>query len=518
MEGFPVKIEKTTSQEVRTSDLLEKLREGWTPAHSGWVQELVLRWAALLNADLESEQVEENSFQFVARMNNLRLRGMDDVPCLVMTDAQDLTQLARDFWRQASLRGLPFVFALTPAAEAAVAEVFPADRRLLLTRGDIAALLNSGEPQSHFKQILWQQVPRRRLDPYNLLVPAEGGMFFGRYHEMERLQHEDNTSFAIAGPGRIGKTSLLKRYKEVMTRNRDPRTHCRFMISFYDCSPAPNAVSRFVAMRIDSSKRSNNMTDAKFMNFLRYLSRSMGSPLDLLLDEVDLVCESEAFRVLGAAAREGFCRLVLCGRGVLLKASLSEASLLSSRLDLMKLEPLDKKAARDLILLPLRDLGFAISDLDEFLGRVLRLTGRLPYLLQFYGQKLAQIAIEENTDVISPEHIDTLQGDFVTAQYFIKPLNDLEDAEARLIGLSLLKECKLEFSIPFVLEVAAQAGITLTHKRAIEICNSLVISNVLAWQGSAYRIANEGLYIYARDMGYLDNALEESTRGIKERA
>jgi hypothetical protein len=279
----------------------------------------------------------------------------------------------------------------------------------------------------------------------------------------------------------------------------------------------PNAVSRFVAMVIDSSKRSNSMTDAGLLNFLRYQSKSMGTPLDLLLDEVDLVCDSDAFRALGAAARLGFCRLVLCGKGVLLKTALSEASLLGCRLELIQLTPLDKKAASELILLPLRDLGFGFSNVDEFLNRVLRLTGHLPYLLQFYGQKLAQIAIEENTDTISPQHIETLRGDFVTAQYFVKPLNDLEDAETRLIGLSLLKECKLEFSIPFVQDVAAQAGVHLTHKRAVEICNSLVISNVLVWHGSAYRIANEGLYTYARDMGYLVNALDESKQTLKER-
>jgi hypothetical protein len=200
-----------------------------------------------------------------------------------------------------------------------------------------------------------------------------------------------------------------------------------------------------------------------------------------------------------------------------LKVALSEKALLDCRLELMQLEPLDKKSARELILLPLRHLGFNFSEEDKFLNRVLRLTGRLPYLLQFYGQKLAQIAIEENTDTISPQHIETLQGDFVTAQYFIKPLNDLEDAEARLIGLSLLKDYKREFSIPFVQDAAAQVGIRLSHKRTTEICNALVINNVLAWQGSTYRIANEGLYFYARDMGYLDNALEESRQMITKR-
>lgn len=512
-------LENTKPQDVTTSTLIGKLQEGWTAAHSGWAQELAQRWAAKMGAQIESQKVAENTCQFVARMHDLRLRGMDNVPCLILTGEQKelQTQMVQEFWRQASLpRLLPFVFALSESAERVAREVFPRGRCLLLTNENVKGLLGSQEPQAELKELLWQQVPRRRLDPYNLLVPAEGGMFFGRYHELDRLRHEDATSFAIAGPGRIGKTSLLTRYRREMLLTRDGRAKSRFQISFFDCDPTPaNSISRFLAMHIDSSKRSAEMTDAGLLNFIKYQYKTLGSPLDLLLDEVDLVCESEAFKALGAAARSGFCRLVLFGKGVLLRTILSENYLLGCRVELMHLGPLDPRSARDLILLPLRDLGFSLAEPEEFLERVLRLTGCLPYLLQFYGQKLAQIAIEEQTDTITLQHVETLQADFVTAQYFVKPLNDLRDVEARLIGLSLLKEYKGEYSIPFVQEVSGRLGIKLDHKRASEICNDLVINNVLAWHGSAYRIANEGLYLYARDMGYLSNALEESRHMAK---
>jgi hypothetical protein len=506
-------LENTKPQDVSTGVLIGRLRDGWTAAHGGWAQELAQRWAAKTGAHAESLQVGENTCQFVARMPDLRLRGMDNVPCLILTGErkESQTQVAQEFWRQASLpRLLPFVFALSDSAESVTREVFPRECCLLLTCESVKGLLGAQEPQAGLKELLWQQIPRRRLNPYNLLVAAEGGMFFGRCQELDRLRHEDATSFAIAGPGRIGKTSLLTRYRREMLLTRDGRAKGRFQVSFFDCNPTPaNSVSRFLAMHIDSSKRSAEMTDAGLFNFLKYQCKTLGSPLDLLLDEVDLVCESAAFKALGAAARSGFCRLVLFGKGVLLKTILSESSLLGCRVELMHLGPLNPKASRDLILLPLRDLGFSLAEPEEFLDRVLRLTGCLPYLLQFYGQKLAQIAIEEKTDTISLQQVEALQADFVTAQYFVKPLNDLEDSEARLIGLSLLKEYRREYSIPLVQEISSRLGIDLDHKRATEICNDLVINNILAWKGSAYRIANEGLYLYARDMGYLSSALGE---------
>ncbi|MCA1634365.1 MAG: hypothetical protein LC802_11900 [Acidobacteria bacterium] len=305
----------------------------------------------------------------------------------------------------------------------------------------------------------------------------------------------------------------MTRYRALTLR--DGRMSSQFRISFFDCDPAPaNSVSRFLAMHIASSRRSAEMTDAGLLNFVKYQSNALGAPLDLLLDEVDLVCESEAFKALGAAAREGYCRLVLFGKGVLLKTILSESSLLDCRMQLLHLGPLDAGSARKLILLPLRDLGFRIAGQEEFLERVLSLTGRLPYLLQFYGQKLAQLALEEQTDTISLQHVETLHADFATAQYFVKPLNELRDAQTRLVGLSLLKEYRREYSIPAVQEIYERvAGTRLSHTRTSEICNDLVINNVLAWQGpSAFRIANEGLYRYAHDMGYLTNALEDSKK------
>ena len=73
-----MKIEKTQFQEVRTSDLLEKLKGGWTPVHSGWVQELVLRWAALLDADLESEQADEAIKEMRRAVEKEMKEGGDD--------------------------------------------------------------------------------------------------------------------------------------------------------------------------------------------------------------------------------------------------------------------------------------------------------------------------------------------------------------------------------------------------------------------------------------------------------
>src|SRR5258708_3862555 len=127
-------------------------------------------------------------------------------------------------------------------------------------------------------------------------------------------------------------------------------------------------------MKIAPSSKSNKMTTDGLLKFLIYQSKD--GPLDLLLDEVDLVCETDAFKALGIAARADHCRLVLCGKEVLLRMALSEKFLLGCRLTLTQLEPLDEKAATELILRPLTDLGFKIAEQAKVMEGVLRLTGR----------------------------------------------------------------------------------------------------------------------------------------------
>jgi hypothetical protein len=295
-----------------------------------------------------------------------------------------------------------------------------------------------------------------------------------------------------------------------MVRRKDPLSTYRLLINFIDCTDtSPNGVARFIAMKIESSSKSFKMTPDALLKFLVYHSKN--GPLDLLLDEVDHVCETDAFKALGAAARDGHCRLILCGKEALLKMALTENSLLGCRLILTQLEPLDETAATQLILRPLTDLGFEIIESEKIVEYILRWTGRLPYLLQYCGQKLANIAIDENADAISMDHVEALKWDFVTAQYFVKPLTDLGDPETRFIGLSLLKNDYKEFSVKAVSDLARRSGISLDTNRAREICNNLVINNVLAWNGGSYRIANDGLYFYALQAGYLDDALEEAS-------
>lgn len=502
-----------------TGNLLTKLAVGWQPSHCVLGQELVQLWREKLNAPTEIKEINENGLYFVTNLSDIRLRGMEQVACLVLAgDRADIAQrVVQEFWKKADMLGsVPVVLTLSAEAHKQALACLPCTHCLILSATQVVQLFDADAAQQFLKRSLWQRIGKRRLIPYTILNPVVGNMFFGRRYELSDLRDGDNVSYAVAGPSRIGKTSLVMHFRDTMLREHDPRSSRRFYISFYSCQDkSAYGVAHFFAMQLDASSRSNRVTPESLVNFLLYQRSRLGGPLDLLLDEVDEVCQSEAFQCLGEAARHGYCRLVLCGRGVLLRMMLRGQSSLACRLKLLRLQPLDEDSARRLILEPLTDLGFSVSEPGPLVNHVSQLTGRLPHLLQFYGQKLAELAAQESVESITMRHVESIKWDFETAQYFLSPLQDLTSPEVRLIALSLLQSGIKQFSIPGVRSLAEKQGIILDQACTIDICNELVINNVLSWNNGSFCIANEAMEHYAREMGLLDDALHRSSAGVK---
>ena len=171
---------------------MERLAEGWDVSHAWLAQEFVQRWAGALCTDAEVNEVGENTAQFMLDLSDIRLRTMHEVPCMLVSGGANIEQPLRAFWNKFnSTSHLPFIFALSDAAHAEAARTLQSGRRILLSAGQAKQMLYSAPAHGLLKQILHQQIPKRALVPYNILVPAEGGMFFGRKQELNRLRDED---------------------------------------------------------------------------------------------------------------------------------------------------------------------------------------------------------------------------------------------------------------------------------------------------------------------------------------
>jgi hypothetical protein len=499
------------------ADLVQKSAAGWTPTTQDRVGRLVQRWGHQLDANTETLEVKHNVLVFVTRFQDLRLKGMDEVRCLLI-GGNDPAETQRVVDERAQRPALPghvmIVLALSDVAYAKAQNGLRRRRALFLSAEQLIQVLDADSPRKALIAQLDKRFGTRRLTPYNYTLPTPANMFFGRANEVSRLKEEDDVCFAIAGPSRVGKTSLVTNYRRSMILDPDERSDHLYYIDCYECPSAdPDVVARFLAMRIQASSRSDRVTSADLIGFLKYQRAQTGIGPELILDEVDQVCNSAAFRQLGEATKLGYCRLILCGRGQLLRMALAQDSPLGCRLELLRLKPLSEPSAEKLLFEPLRDLGFSLEDQSALLRDLYRLTGRLPHLMQFYAKQLIELAIQEDTKVITRNHVGTLKWDHISAGFFLKPLTELA-AEERLVALYLLKHNRYSLQPAAIMGILRNEGFAFSLDRIIEICDDLVINNILTWDNGVFNIANDLLPQYARAMGYLDEGLSEAKNRV----
>ena len=489
-----------------TADLLDALRGGRAGTHGVFARDFVSRWARYLSVSVEIRDDTE-PLRFVAYLDGVHLHGVEGMPCLLITSdgTSDVAAVQR-LWRQAAGRSrFALVFAMTDAAQKMALEKLPADSAIVFGGQKLSEIMESSAPREVLVKHIRTQICRRQLLPYRILQPICGNMFFGRKDIVDQLVQRPLASFAIAGPGGIGKSSILAQYRYRLRRKRDPRLNRLIFVNFKSVSPMTgDAVERRVAMAVSPSSRTYYDTTLldDLPRILQQQAARLDGPVDFLLDEVDEVCQTEVFSVLGEAARAEYCRLVLCGRGVLLRLMTSEDSPLRRRLGLLRLEPLPSEVARQLIEHPLHDLGFQVAAGDDSLAELSRLTGRHPHALQFLLNKLTNYCIDREIHVVSRNDINRVSEDFESAQFFTAPLRNIREKDCYRLGLLLLEHMKGEFSVSDVCRLAECHGMRLSQLRAFEMCSDLLISNVLAWNRSGcFHIANGELPRFADRLG-----------------
>jgi AAA+ ATPase superfamily predicted ATPase len=496
---------------VPLGSLVERLAKGWKSSHADVAGDLIHKITRLLGAEMTALKYFDNAARFELDLgSSVRLAGMDNVKCLLLAgDARGVGDLIRDYWTTAGAAGrIGFIFAVSEAAHAEIREIVPSGRALVLNAASLMEVLNFRPPKQALLTRLRRQIPLRRLIPFRIEGPVWDHMFHGRRRELDRLKNEENTNFAVAGPSRIGKSSLLKRYREYeLRKNRDPRLPSTFLINLYGQSHlSEEGLAQHIVLKIESGLKNSKLGSDRLRWFLEHQKQHFGRPVELLFDEVDSLIGLRTFQLLGEAARDGICRLILAGRGELAKMTLRQDSPFGCRVDWIRLEPLSEATSKSLFLDALADLGFNCPFPDDVIGKLNRWTGRLPHLIQLYGKEAAELMIkpEGASNVsINEELMQNIHDDAKTAAYVLSPLDDLSGRN-REIALEILRKSPERITAPVMFQMTAGVGVPLTEQEVLRVCTELVICNILIWDGRNYQISNESLPKYARDLGFLD--------------
>ena len=520
--GQPIKIAGAA--------LLERLKHGWT-SNSSLPRDFTEAWQTLFESHTHSLVADANVFEFSTELANIKLRGMDNILCLCIAGDQSETAADLAVWRTPRALGRTiFIIAFTEPATL-LFDTIPHDRCLKLAPSDIESLFNSPDPASYIKQALRNQFSCRRLIPYDIGHSPQSHMFHGRHKQLAELTDNPNTSYAIVGPIGIGKTTLLRQYKNLMLKQKDPRAHRLVYVNFAYCTnPDDDFAARFMAMAVDPSSRSNSVKLEGLAQVIRRLQHVLDGAPEILCDEVDDFCQGKLFQVLGSLMREGHCRLLLGGRSQLYRLVTQElqhdthalakvdqsvnrregGSTIERRQLAMRLGPLDIEDARQLIATPFADLGLSIE--TSLMDQVLTFTGRIPHLIQYCAIQLIEEAMAAGSHDVTVQHFDSVRWNFDAGQFFTDPLRNFDTAETKFMALICLSKVDTTqvLSITELQDLAKAEGLDRTLEKTKMLCDELVINNVLSWAENRYRLATAALSYYVRDWGYLDQLLYET--------
>src|SRR5262249_45234685 len=128
----------------------------------------------------------------------------------------------------------------------------PGGPAVILAPDVIVSIITSVSPISLLAQLIRQSVSRSQLNPFDIELPTNENMFFRRARALRRLFDYETLSFSIAGPSKIGKTSLLHQYRRLLGLRRDPRYSSSYFIDFSCCEPSPTgSVRRYFFKHFD---------------------------------------------------------------------------------------------------------------------------------------------------------------------------------------------------------------------------------------------------------------------------
>lgn len=507
-----------SGEKINIRDVIQKLAGGWSASKSEPVHDLAAAIRSTLGAEVAVREVGDDDATLQFALDDVRLRGFDNIFLIVLgghaANGHRISQL-RHQWtgvdRLVTLLGASLV------AEESARAVFTLDAGFVVFGGvQFGDILGSESPKTAFKVECRAQVARRRLIPFTILEVPRRNMFFGRIEELEELYCMDSTSWAIAGPGRIGKSSVLQHYIALLQRRDPVRKQRVAYCDFYDLTDlSENGIARFLAKAINSNRRAQDVT---IDSLRRFLILEMGlrpnGRLELLLDEVDRVVGSVCFGRLAEWAKAGFCRLIVCGKGELYEALHDTGHHLFGRVKHMRLGPLSAGLSKQLFLDPFVDMGFDLEDVDRITQEVSYDTGGYPHLIQYLGSELATRVNRDNSNKIKYDLFERVRNDHEVAQFYTAPIESLDDEKTELVALTLLSERTDRFTVADVHRIAAREGIQVTEKEVAAMCRKLYINNVLGWRSDHYVIAVPGLVRHARRLGYFQARLLELQKRV----
>ena len=287
--------------------------------------------------------------------------------------------------------------------------------------GALKGVALSPDPKESFLEHLIGQIDIPSLSPFQIAGPVRDS-FYGREVERNRIRSSlprpGTKSFAVIGPRRIGKTSLLLKVQDEIGATAG------FEPLYLDLAPYGDNIDQVlnrVMQRISAESEGGRI--AGFLDAVAHRQSATRKRLVLLLDEVDAFLAADThngyrfFNTLRALINEAGVKLVVAGYKVLYAEMNNISAPLFNLLERVELGCLEAGAAYDLVAHSLAHV-YAID--GSQINRILEKTGRYPNFIQFFCSLLIKRKVKQKDRVIVAADIDSVLQDHGLYQHMVQ--------------------------------------------------------------------------------------------------
>ena len=467
---------------------------------------------------------------------DLKLSFTDRTPCIWVqsNDLRDLSpvelsQHLQDVARQKGWNNekvLVFMDGELPLIREYLPRYLPAF--ILFGKKDQEQIQKADAPTAILFDVLCHQLKRSYLAPYEVHLPVAGNRFFGRQTEINKVLQHGINSYLFLGIRRIGKTSLLQELQRLMDKYDPPEEGQRRRV-YLDCSVVTTEEEflravitevdprglKFLLGRAVQSKRYKRMMFDHFVSIY-------GAPMTFLIDEIDRLLynlgeDTSLLDVLRSAATSGKVRFIMAGFRRPLNQYGSEQSPFYNFAEKVRLGKMLRNDVKDMVLVPMEQLGVKFKNREGVVNRILSETGGLPNYIQFYCQTLLEKIDETGRNEISEDDLELVYDNREFRDFVIETfMSNTERVEQALV-YALIAEDRYPmgdgvFSQRDIDEVLKHRNLRLTLDQLERVCRNLEVGGVLNQVGRDYEFAvpllqrtlNE-----ARDVNFLFDKIHE---------
>ncbi|MCK4763326.1 MAG: hypothetical protein KAW12_14100 [Candidatus Aminicenantes bacterium] len=368
------------------------------------LEEFFNTFCSTLNLRIKKGSLYRENY-FIIDIENLRIGKLEEALCFVQdrpelkkNDVSYIEKQAVRFAQDAQNR-LTFFFYFKRVERIENLTKKPHLSLITIEENDLKKIILSDRPREAARKVIFNKLSLERVSPYTIAGPTTT-VFYGRSKIINRISSNSNTSYAIVGARKIGKSSLQLK----ITEDAMPGVNYLYMDLEYEFFKAKSYRLFLASLKSKIEKKFNKKVDfnkfplgpdiSKIPAVVDDLSQG-GQKIIFVFDEIDHLIEFDRknnfklLRIFRKLSQEKICQFIFAGFEELFQKKRDLKNPLYNFCEEIVLGPLEREAALELITSPMESIGVQYKNLEDR-ELILGYTGCHPNLLQFFCKKLIE--------------------------------------------------------------------------------------------------------------------------------